>query len=147
MGISPFWPEIFFKLIFPILYLGGTSNNLQMLNTQNLPTLLYNVHKVRRQYNIAQYCRHTVLSFLKLFSYMALWAGSQWQLAEVFQFLFPAIFLSCNERFWFFMFFMWKWGLGGNRTYDLQLPAQPTALLLLMFYLIAKLYLWKNPVN
>ena len=37
------------------------------------------------------YYYYTVLSFLKLFGYMALWAGSQRQLAETFQFLFPAI--------------------------------------------------------
>ena len=42
----------------------GTLNNLQMLNTQNLPTLLYiyNIHKISIKYsltqnNISQYCR------------------------------------------------------------------------------------------
>ena len=51
-----------FKAYFPHFVRRGTSNNLQMLNTQNLPTLLYNVHKISvkytlTQYNISQYCR------------------------------------------------------------------------------------------
>ena len=59
MSISPFLTQIFlYSTYFPHFV---PSINLQMLNTQNLPTLLYNVHKISvkntlTQYNIAQYC-------------------------------------------------------------------------------------------
>ena len=63
MGISPFFvTKNIFKAYFPHFVPRGTSNNLQMLNTQNLPTLLDNVHNISvkytlTQYNISQYCR------------------------------------------------------------------------------------------
>ena len=62
MGTSPFFTQNIFLTYFPHFVPRGTSNNLQMLNTQNLPTLLYSVHKISvkytiTHYNIAQYCR------------------------------------------------------------------------------------------
>ena len=70
MGISSFLNQNIFKTYFPHFVPRGTSNNLQMLNTQNLPTLLYNVHKISvkytlTQYDIAQYAaRSSVVVFL-----------------------------------------------------------------------------------
>ena len=54
--------SFFDQNIFPYFVPRGTLNNLQMLHTQNLPTLLYNVNIIfvkytLIQYNTAQYCR------------------------------------------------------------------------------------------
>ena len=50
-----------FKNYFPHFEPRGASNILEMLNIQNLSTLLYNVHKISlkytsTKYNISQYC-------------------------------------------------------------------------------------------
>ena len=60
--LSFFDPKYFKNLFSPFYTYRGASDNLQMLNSQNLPTLLCNVHKISvkytlTQYNIAQYCR------------------------------------------------------------------------------------------
>ena len=78
MGTVPYLFFLTFELIPPPHFVPRVaSNNLQMLNTQNLPTLLYNVHKmsveyILTQYNIAQYAArssvvvfHTASGFLR----------------------------------------------------------------------------------
>ena len=45
MGISPFFvTKNIFKAYFPHFVPRGTSNNLQMLNTKNLPTHFVEIH-------------------------------------------------------------------------------------------------------
>ena len=67
MGISPFFvTKNIFKAYFPHFVPRGTSNNLQMLNTKNLPTHFVEIHSFFSSFFCLCHLLHCLTLFLSL---------------------------------------------------------------------------------